>query len=151
VNQSAIECREASREDLPAILALHAEPDMYDGEQLSLQQAQQLFDRMAAYPHNRLYLAELDGVAVGTFALLVMDSLGHAGAPVAVVEDVVVATDARRRGVGKAMMQFAMQLSAQKGCYKLMLSSHLGRTEAHVFYDGLGFERHGYSFRLLTD
>ena len=146
MSQSTIDCREACRDDLPAILALHAQPDMYDGKELSLEQAQQLFERMTAYPHNRLYVAERDGVTVGTFTLLIMDSLGHAGAPVAVVEDVVVDPGQQRQGVGKAMMNFAMQLSEQQGCYKLMLSSHLNRTRAHAFYDGLGFERHGFSF-----
>ena len=35
------------------------------------------------------------------------------------------------------------------GCYKLVLSSHLQRHEAHGFYEGLGFRKHGFSF-LIT-
>jgi hypothetical protein len=29
-----------------------------------------------------------------------------------------------------------------------MLSSHLGRAQAHRFYDGLGFRKHGFSFLI---
>ena len=35
-----------------------------------------------------------------------------------------------------------------KGCYKLVLSSNAKRERAHAFYESLGFERHGYSFRI---
>ena len=41
----------------------------------------------------------------------------------------------------------AIGLCREKGCYKLMLSSNLKRARAHAFYDSLGFERHGHSFR----
>ena len=41
-----------------------------------------------------------------------------------------------------------MAICRQKGCYKMMLSSNLRRTGAHAFYESLGFEKHGYSFRI---
>ena len=46
------------------------------------------------------------------------------------------------------MMRFALERCAQKRCYKLMLSSNAKRGRAHAFYESLGFERHGYSFRV---
>ena len=46
------------------------------------------------------------------------------------------------------MMEFALERCRQKGCYKLVLSSNAKRTRAHAFYELLGFERHGYSFRV---
>ena len=46
------------------------------------------------------------------------------------------------------MMQFALDLCRAKGCYKLMLSSNAKREHAHAFYESLGFERHGFSFRV---
>lgn len=41
-------------------------------------------------------------------------------------------------------------LAHKKGCYKAALSSNLKRERAHAFYESLGFERHGYSFRIST-
>ena len=58
----------------------------------------------------------------------------------------MVASDARGQGIGRTMMRFAMQRCAARGCYKLALSSHLCREEAHRFYEALGFGKHGYSF-----
>ena len=51
--------------------------------------------------------------------------------------------------VGKALMRHVLQLCGEKGCYKAVLSSNLKRQRAHAFYESLGFERHGYSYRVL--
>jgi GNAT superfamily N-acetyltransferase len=49
------------------------------------------------------------------------------------------------------MMNHAMALAHEAGCYKLALSSNLKRTRAHAFYDSLGFERHGVSFLVQSE
>jgi len=61
--------------------------------------AQVIFVRMQGYPDYRLYVAEADGQVVGTFALLVMDNLGHLGATSGLVEDVAVDPAWQKRGV----------------------------------------------------
>jgi GNAT superfamily N-acetyltransferase len=60
----------------------------------------------------------------------------------------VVAPAFQRHGIGKAMMQFAVDRCREEGCYKLMLSSNAKREDAHAFYESLGFVRHGFSFRI---
>jgi ribosomal protein S18 acetylase RimI-like enzyme len=145
----ALSIREAVRGDLPAILALYAQPELDDGKTLPLADAERLFARLAQYPDYRLYVAEADGAIVGSYALLIMDNLEHLGAPAAVIEAVAVAPAMQGRGVGRALMRHALTLAGQKGCYKAALSSNLKRQRAHAFYEALGFERHGYSFRVL--
>ena len=54
----------------------------------------------------------------------------------------------RLGGVGKMMIHHAFEVARKKGCYKASLSSNLKRERAHPFYESLGFERHGYSFRV---
>lgn len=144
----SIDVREASRSDLPEVLRLYAQPEMDDGEVLPLAEAERVFDRMAAYPDYRLYVAVRDERIVGSFALLVMDNLGHRGARSGAVEDVVVDPHCQGQGIGRAMMRHALRLCGEKGCYKVALSSGLNRKRAHAFYESLGFERHGYSFRI---
>ena len=142
--------REATAEDLPAVLALYAQPGLDDGEVLSPEQAREVFAQFARYPSYRLFVAcesEREGGAVlGSYALLVMHNLAHRGTPSAIVEDVVVDQHARSRGIGRRMMEHARALAREAGCYKLALSSNQKRTRAHAFYDSLGFERHGISF-----
>ena len=147
----ALSVRPAVKGDLPAVLALYAQPDMDDGRVLALKDAEAIFDRFGRYPDYILYVAEIGGVIVGSFALLVMDNLGHLGTPSAIVEDVVVDPARHGTGVGRSMMYFAIEAARGKGCYKLVLSSNAKRTRAHAFYESLGFERHGYSFRVLYE
>lgn len=144
-----IHCREAVKADLPEVLRLLAQPDMDDGTVLSLANAERIFERMARYPDYRMHVAIRDGRIVGSFALLIMDNLGHQGAPSGVIEDVMVDPSCQGRGIGRAMMQYALRLCGEKGCYKVALSSNLTRERAHAFYESLGFERHGYSFRIV--
>ena len=146
-----VQVRKASAADVPAVLGLYAQPDLDDGQVLPVDQAVALFERFGRYPDYTLYVAEQDGEIVGSFALLVMDNLGHLGAPSGIVEDVVVAPARQSSGIGATMMRFALACCRQKGCYKLVLSSNAKRTRAHAFYESLGFERHGYSFRIDLD
>ena len=139
--------REATEADRPGILALYAQPD-FNGEAVSVEEARTVFGRLASYPDYRLYVAESDGAVTGSFALLVMDNLARKGRRSAVIEAVVVATDRQGVGIGRAMLRHALELARSKGCYKAALSSNVKATGAHAFYDGLGFERHGVSFRL---
>ncbi|EIC30437.1 MULTISPECIES: GNAT family N-acetyltransferase [Methylomicrobium] len=145
---SALRFREASKPDLPEVLQLYAQPDLDDGKVLTPFEAERIFERMARYPDYKIYVAVQDTRIVGTFALLMMDNLGHLGAPSAIIEDVAVHPSFQGQGIGKNMMRHAIRLAAEKGCYKAVLSSNLKRNRAHAFYESLDFERHGFSFRI---
>jgi GNAT superfamily N-acetyltransferase len=148
MDATEIDIRKAVETDLAAILRLYAQPGIDDNQVLELDAASEIFQKMASYPRYHVYVARSGGAIVGTFALLVMDNLAHVGAPSAVVEDVCVDEGWRGKGVGRAMMKFAMSVANECGCYKLTLSSNLRRVDAHAFYRSLGFEQHGISFRV---
>jgi GNAT superfamily N-acetyltransferase len=144
----SVSCRVASKEDIPEVLRLYAQPDLDNGKVLSLPEAERHFERIAGYPDYKIHVAFVGTQLVGTFALLIMDNLAHMGAPSAIIEDFAVDPEWQGRGIGTRMMQYAMQLSRARGCYKAALSSNLKREKAHAFYESLGFERHGYSYRI---
>jgi GNAT superfamily N-acetyltransferase len=140
--------RTADESDLEEVLRLLAQPAMDDGRVLSLQQARVVFSEMCRVPNYRLYVAVQGHSVVGMFALLIMPNLGHMGTPSGVLEDIVVADGWHGTGIGRRMVGHAIELCRAKGCYKMVLSSNLRRKEAHAFYEHLGFERHGYSYRI---
>lgn len=146
----AISIREATVGDLPAILDLYAQPGVDDGARLPIEQAQTIFAKMMTYPFYKLFVVQLsEGPIMATYTLLVMENLAHMGKPSAVVEQVMVAPDQQGAGLGRMMMAHAVDVARAHGCYKLALSSNIKRDAAHKFYDVLGFERHGYSFRVM--
>ena len=141
--------REATAFDLPGILRAYAEGGIDGGKAFTAEEAREHFARFRAYPNYRVFVAEVDGELAGTYSLLIMDNLAKRGAPSGVVEEVAVLPSYQGRGIGRAMMAHALDRCRDAGCYKMALSSSVSREGAHRFYDSLGFERHGYSFRVL--
>ncbi len=139
------EIRPAVTNDLFSILLLYKDA-FQDHKILSEAEAMHIFKTMQTYPSYTLYVATMQGRIVGTFALLIMHNLGHNGAKSAIVEDVAVASEFQGQGIGKRMMQFAMEKCREEMCYKISLSSNLIREKTHAFYESLGFRKHGFSF-----
>ena len=142
--------KKADKTHIEEILELYKQPEM-DGENtLSIHQAEIIFEQIENHPNYHFYLAyhKDNKKAVGVFALLIMDNLGHHGSPSGIVEGVCVAESLQGSGIGKIMMKKAMELCQEAGCYKMVLSSNIRRERAHEFYQNLGFEQHGISFQI---
>lgn len=141
-----LEIRQAMLDDAAALLQLYAQPDYDNGLVLDEMAAKSILVNAEKYPFYKFYVGEREGCVLGTYALLIMENIGHMGSPSSIVESVAVAPEAQGMGVGKALMAHAMATAAAQGCYKLVLSSNIKRAAAHAFYDRLGFQRHGISF-----
>jgi GNAT superfamily N-acetyltransferase len=146
--RAAVMVREADEADLQGVLELYVRSGLETGPGPGPEQARAILRRYAAYPDYRLYVATVGAELAGSFALLIMHKLGHGGQCAGVVDDVAVAPEWQRRGVGRVMMEYARERCAQAGCYKLALSSNARRRKAHAFYRSLGFEAHGVSFAV---
>ena len=143
--------RQARLDDVPRLLDLYALLDIAGDPSMTVDVARARFLQLTANPRHGIYVAEMKGRVVGTFALVLVGGLPHGGRDSCVVEDVVVAREVQGLGIGRQMMHFAMEHCAEGNCYKLVLSSHLKRAEAHRFYEGLGFSKHGFSFLIDFD
>jgi ribosomal protein S18 acetylase RimI-like enzyme len=99
-------------------------------------------------PVTRLLLARDEaGSIVGTLTLVVFRIPTGVGAW---IEDVVVDEQARRQGVGEALMTAAIQLAEQSGARHLNLTSRPDREAANRLYRRLGFDhRETNVYRLM--
>ncbi len=141
-----IELRPAAEDDLEVVLGL-----LSQSSESSMELAPAVFRRIRQYPNYKVYLALAGERVVGTFALMLMDNLGHMCAPIAIVENVVVDAAWRRKGIGRSMMAKAADLGREGGAYKLILTSNTRLREAHMFYEALGFSRQGYAFSMTLE
>ena len=146
-----MQIRPATEADIHSVLTLYAQLEPDRRINVPMSRAVELFRKIESYPNYHLYVAERDGAVVGTFSLAILDNLAHFAANTGLIEDVVVDEALRRTGIGREMMRYAMELCRQNACYKVNLSSNLNREDAHRFYESLGFQKHGYSFRLHMD
>lgn len=151
-----ITIREMTNEYLPQVLQLYNQSDMDNGLAVSLDQAKTILKKIHSYPFYRFYIASNKQHSgnnnvkniLGVFGLLIMNNLGHGGAPSGIVEGVCVHSDHQNKGIGTLMMQHAMTTCRENNCYKMTLSSNKNRIHAHQFYSQLGFEQHGLSFHI---
>ena len=137
--------RKAEKTDIPHVLRLYARV-LDGGNTVQTETAEQIYDKMKSYPDYHIYVAELDGNIVGTFALAIMDNMAHMGAKSGLIEDVAVSDSFQGKGIGTQMMKYAVEICKENACYKVCLSSNIKREMAHKFYRKLGFKIHGYSF-----
>ncbi|RKS06224.1 putative N-acetyltransferase YhbS [Nocardiopsis sp. Huas11] len=148
---SAMIIRAAIRSDLGAILRLLRELGDADHSQSAhvrmSSAAVRAWTRMENDPDRTILVAEQRGQIIGTLDLLVVANLTHDAQPWAVVDNLVVDPLTRGRGIGRALMDDAVDRAARAGCYKVELLSHESRHGAHRFYAALGFENSAEGFR----
>ena len=97
---------------------------------------------------QRVLVAELDGEPAG-IAVMHIYTLPIHDAPICRLAVLVVAEQARRRGIGRALTLKVEKEARRAGCDRIVLESGLQRDEAHEFYGALGYENHALEFRKL--
>lgn len=143
--------RTATAADLPALLRLLAQ--LNETPQPLSDAHRKAFDDVAADPRQQLLVVEDGGALLATAVLAVIPNIGHGGRPWAIIENVVVDEPARGRGVGEMLIRHIVEQARAAGCYKVALTSRAFRTDAHRFYERLGFERTsaGFRYTLVPD
>ncbi|MGD0529917.1 MAG: GNAT family N-acetyltransferase [Polyangiaceae bacterium] len=145
----------ATRDDVRAILDLLADDELGMHPEAAghgdLAPYLAAFDDIGGSSRSALYVARLGERVVGTFQLDLLRQLSHRGGLVAQVESVHVASDVRRRGIGEAMMRYAIDEARRRGCHRVQLTSNKRRVEAHRFYARLGFVPSHEGFKLRLD
>lgn len=143
--------RTATRQDLPAVLALLADEEkVVDPASVVIDEAyERAFEAITGDSRNEmLVLADDDGTVLGCLQATYIPGLGKHGAERALIEAVRVRADRRGAGLGRELFERAVERARQRGCALVQLTSNKRRTEAHRFYASLGFARSHDGFKL---
>lgn len=142
--------RDATRDDLPAILAMLREDTIPDDRETDPADPRYAaaFDAIDASPDNRLIVAELDGRVVGTLQITLIPGLSFRGAWRGQIEAVRIVSDQRGNGLGAAMIDWAVDRCRERDCFMVQLTSSSSRTDAHRFYERLGWAQSHKGFKL---
>ena len=68
--------------------------------------------------------------------------------PYALLEDVFVDEEYRKKGIGTQLVKRAIELAKKLNCYKIIATSRFERENLHEWYQELGFKKHGLEFRI---
>jgi L-amino acid N-acyltransferase YncA len=142
--------RRARADDVPAIVALLADDALGATRESpdDLASYQTAFKAIDADPNQHLVVAEREGRVVGCLQLTVIHGLSRRAATRAIIESVRVGSGERGSGLGTTMITWAIEESRRLGVNLLQLTSDKSRTDAHRFYERLGFEASHVGFKL---
>lgn len=114
--------------------------------------ARQVRERISPYlggERCRIIVAEAGGVVVGWTSL---DLVEHFYLdPFVEISGFVVDEGCRGRGIGKAIMDEAVEWARGKGCSLLRLKANALRKDAHRFYENYGFRKVKEQYVFVKD
>jgi ribosomal protein S18 acetylase RimI-like enzyme len=144
--------RDARRADIAQILQFSfdgaAAPGMVPPPEPDNPGTLAAFDAIRNDPNHRLVVAEQDGEIVGTIQVSFLPGLANNGLWRGQLENVHVRADKRGLGLGGEMVQWAVARCRERGCAVVQLTSNKLRTNAHRFYERLGFQKTHEGFKL---
>ena len=145
-----LDVRAAVADDIPAIVGMLAD-DPLGAQRESpddLTPYLSALERISADPNQQLVVAVREGRVVGTLQLTVVPGLSRRGASRSIIEAVRIHADERGSGLGTRFIEWAIDESRRQGCRLVQLTSDASRTDAHRFYERLGFTPSHVGFKL---
>ncbi|MEN3953139.1 GNAT family N-acetyltransferase [Iodidimonas sp. SYSU 1G8] len=144
--------RRAVEADLPELVRLLADDEL--GSRRELREAEDqrpfrdAFHEIDSDPNQYLLVVEEDGALIGMLQLTFISGLARGGLKRGQIEAVRIARHRRSAGVGQAMVEWAISRCRDEGCGLVQLTTDRSRTDAHRFYERLGFEPSHVGYKL---
>ncbi|MFE9791011.1 GNAT family N-acetyltransferase [Streptomyces goshikiensis] len=142
--------RPATEDDLPAIVAMLADDPLGATRESpdDLTPYAAALKRLVEDPHQHVVVAVRGDRVVGTLQLTIVPGLSRKGATRSIIEGVRVHADERGSGLGTRFVEWAVDQSRRENCQLVQLTSDVTRTDAHRFYERLGFTASHVGFKL---
>ena len=99
----------------------------------------------------KYFVAKESGKIIASCYICIIPNLTRSGKSIGFIENVITDIKHRRKGIGKTVIENAIQYAKDKKCYKVLLQSGKKRIDAHLFYESLGFDgesKKAYELRL---
>lgn len=134
--------RVAQRRDVPEMVALLTDDMLGQGREqgTDLEPYYEAWDEIILDPNAEILLLDLDGRVVGMAQLNYARGLGRQGMRRCTVEAVRVASNLRSKGLGAILIENCVDMARARGCGLVQLTTDKQRTDAHRFYQRLGFD-----------
>ena len=144
--------RTALLADVPAIVALLADDDL--GSQREIigtpldQRYVDAFQALEADANQRLVVVADGNEIIGTLQLSFIPGIARMGSWRGQIEAVRIAAHRRDSGLGQKMFEWAISECKSRGCNLVQLTTDKSRTDAHRFYEKLGFKASHEGYKL---
>jgi len=128
----------AKREHLPMILELYKQL-IPEEDPINIIVANKIWEKIE---NNgiKYFIAIEDNKIISSCYLAIIPNLTRNGKSNGFIENVITDEKYRKKGIGKKMIEMAIEYGKQNNCYKIILQSSYKRKENHMFYEKCGFD-----------
>lgn len=133
-----MEFRRLTSTDLKSLLELYKQLDADDTVCLS-EQSEKVWKEIDAHGNIQYFGAVDDGKVVSTCYAVYIPNLTRNNRGICFIENVVTDKEFSRLGLASQVLDMSIAFAKDYHCYKVILQSGIGRTEAHQFYEKKGF------------
>ena len=151
-----LEFREAIRADVPRLVEMLADDPLGARRERNENPLPETyfntFEAINADPNHVLIVAESGGDIAGFLQVSFIPYLTYQGGWRALIEGVRVVKELRSAGVGRALIEHAIERARAKNCHVVQLTTDKKRPEALAFYKKLGFRasHEGMKLHLMS-
>lgn len=119
-----------------------------DPDRITLVQFNDHLDTIKLNPFHRILIAKINDKIVGSTTILIEPKFIHDLSKIGHIEDVVVDSNYRSRGIGHLLIKKAIEFGKEMGCYKIILDC----SEKNIgFYEKFGFVKKELQMALYLD
>jgi GNAT superfamily N-acetyltransferase len=144
--------RSALLADVPAIVALLADDELGSQREITGipldQRYVDAFQAIEADSNQRLVVVVDGDEIIGTLQLSLIPGIARMGSWRGQIEAVRIAAHRRDSGLGQKMFEWAISECRSRGCRLVQLTTDKSRSDAHRFYEKLGFKASHEGYKL---
>lgn len=140
-----VQIRTMVAEDADAVATLF--PDL--GYSATTAQVRERYSQIVKRPNNALFIAAQDDKIVGwvhVYGVRLLESEGYAE-----IGGIVIRSAWQRQGIGTQLIQRAERWAFEHNYLRVRLRSGVHRSEAHCFYEALGYSKSKASYAFELD
>ena len=128
----------AEKEHLIGILELYKQL-IPEEESIDLNKANEIWEKIEKND-IKYFIAIYNGKIISSCYLAIIPNLTRNGRSNGFIENVITNENYRKKGIGKRLIEMAIEYGKQNNCYKIILQSSFKRKENHIFYEKCGFD-----------
>jgi GNAT superfamily N-acetyltransferase len=128
----------ARKEHLPMILELYKQL-IPEEIQIDIKTANEIWKKFEN-SGIKYFIAIENGIIISSCYLAIIPNLTRNGKSNGFIENVITDEKYRKKGIGKKVIEMAIEYGKQNNCYKIILQSSYKRKENHIFYEKCGFD-----------
>ena len=136
-----MDIREINESELPDLLALYRHLHASDDPLPDSSTVEKVWAEINSDKSLCCFGLYDSGRLVSSCTISIIPNLTRGCRPYSVVENVVTHDQFRRKGYGRAVLQYALAYAWKSECYKVMLLTGRMDEDTYLFYESAGFER----------